>query len=73
MTRTPILGESQSTRVPNRLAKPSISDVNLDQYSSMPSMKGMDTVEASSEYILLPTEVGINQVGESDKVSNSRR
>ena len=34
-------------------------------------MKAMDSVEVSSAALYLPPEVGINQVGESDKVSNS--
>ena len=38
----------------------------------MPSVKGMDPDEASSEALHLPPEVVINQVGEIYKVSNSR-
>ena len=37
----------------------------------MPSAKGMDAVEACSTDIYLPTELGINQLGESYKVRNS--
>ena len=35
------------------------------------SVNGMDPVEAISSALHLPPETGINQVGESDKVSNS--
>ena len=38
----------------------------------MPSVKGIDPLEASSEDIHLPPEVVINQVSESEKVINSR-
>ena len=36
----------------------------------MPSVKVTDPVEASSASLHLPPEVGINQVGVSDKVGN---
>ena len=38
----------------------------------MPSVKVMDIVDAISAAPNLPPEVDINQVGETDKVSNSR-
>ena len=38
----------------------------------MPSMKGIDPYEASSATLHLPPEVGINQLGESAKLINSR-
>ena len=56
---------------PKRLTQPEISAINLDESSSIPSVKLMDTVEAISEDIHLPPELGINQVGESEKVRNS--
>ena len=68
---TPRLGESHPIRGSKRLDQPKISDVNLYESSSMASVKGMDPVEASSEALSFPPEVGINQVGESDKVSSS--
>ena len=37
----------------------------------MPIVKEIYTVEASSASLHLPPEVGINRVGESDKVENS--
>ena len=37
----------------------------------MPSVKGIDPYEASSEDYHLPPAEGINQVGDSAKVSNS--
>ena len=37
----------------------------------MPSVKGMNPVETSLSALYIPPEVGINQVGESDKVVNS--
>ena len=56
LTHTPILGESQPTRGPKRLDQTDSSDVNLDESSSMPSMKDMDPDEASSEALHLPPE-----------------
>ena len=61
--RTPILGEYHPTKGPNRLAQPESSAVDLDESSSMPSVKVMDPDEASPEDL---------QVGESDNVINSR-
>ena len=66
------MGQYQPTRVPKRLIQPNSSSVNLDESSYRPSVKGMDPVESSSASLHLPPEVGINQVGESDNVSNSR-
>ena len=37
----------------------------------MPSVKGLDIVEASLGALCFPPEEGTNQVGESAKVSNS--
>ena len=54
------------------LAQRDISEVMLDKSSSMPSVKGMDPDEASAAALCLTPELGINQVSESDKVSNSR-
>ena len=71
LTHTPRLGEYQPKRVPNRLDQTNSSAVNLDESSSMTSVKGMDPVEASSSALHLPPYVGINRVVESDKVSNS--
>ena len=56
---------------PKRLNQPNISAINLDETSYMPSVEVVDPVEASSEACRLPPEVGINQVGEIDKVGNS--
>ena len=72
LTCTPKLGESRNTRGPKRLAQTDISAVNIDEYPSMPSVNGMDQVKTSSADFHLPPEVGINQVGENDKVRNSR-
>ena len=66
------MGESQPTRGPKKLAQTDSSDVNICESSSMPSVKGMDPEEASSADLHLPPEEGINQFGESAKVSNPR-
>ena len=71
MTHTPRLGEYQPKRVPDSLDQTNSSAVNIDESSSMTSVKGMDPVEASSSALHLPPYVGINRVVESDKVSNS--
>ena len=55
-----------------RLARPNSSSINLDESSSRTSVKVMDPEEASLSALQLPPEVGINEVCESDKVSNSR-
>ena len=57
---------------PTRLAQHNSSAVNLYESSSMSSLKVMDPVEAISAHLNLPPEEDINQVDESDKVSNSR-
>ena len=62
------LGESQNTRLPKRLAQPDISVVNIDESSFIPSVKGVDPVEASSEALRLPPLLVINHLGESDKL-----
>ena len=66
------MGESNTTRGPRRLDQPDRSAVNIYKSSSMLSVKGMNPNEASSAALPLPPELGINQVGKSDKVSNSR-
>ena len=71
LSHTPILLESHPTRVPKRLAQPDSLAVDLDESSSMPSVKGMDPDNASSAALHLPPEEGINQVGDSSKVRNS--
>ena len=43
----------------------------MHENPSIPSVEGMDTVEASSSVLCLPSEEGINQLDESTKVSNS--
>ena len=65
------MGEFQTTRGPKRLDQPKISAVNIYEYSSRTSAKGMDLVEAISADLHLPPELGIKQVGESDKVRKS--
>ena len=55
----------------NRLTQPEISAVNRDELSSMPSVKGLDKIEASSAALHIPPEVGINKVGESNNFINS--
>ena len=64
LTITPRLGEYHPTRVPKRLAQPESSDVNLDESSSMPSVKSMDPDEASSAALHLTPKEGISQVGD---------
>ena len=71
MTHTPRLGDYHPTRGTKRLDQTNSSDVNLDESSSMTSVKGMDPVEANLSALHLPPEVGINRVVESDKVGNS--
>ena len=66
------MGESHITRGLVRLNQPDNSYLNLDEFLYIPSVKCMNPVEASSSALRLLTEVGINQVGESGKVSNSR-
>ena len=72
LTLTPRMGESHITRGLVRLNQPDNSYLNLDEFLYIPSVKCMNPVEASSSALRLLTEVGINQVGESGKVSNSR-
>ena len=72
LDHTPRLGESLPRRISKKLYQPKISSVNLDEYSSMPSVKFKDTYEKSSAALRLPLEKGINQVGDSSKISNSR-
>ena len=67
-----ILGESHPINGTKRLAQPKILAVNLDESSSMPSVKGVGPVESSSADIHLPPKVGIKQVGECEKLSNSK-
>ena len=71
LTRTPIMGEYHPTMVPNRLTQPYSSAVNLDESSSMPSVKGIDPYEASSAALHLLSEEVINKVCDSAKLSNS--
>ena len=70
MTHAPRLGESHVTRLHKSLAQLDRLDVNLDESSSMPSVKYMDEYEACSAALRLPSEEGINQLGESAKLSN---
>ena len=70
-TSTSRLGEYYITMVSKRLNQLDSSCVNLNESSPIPSVKGMDPLEASSEALRLHPEVGTNQVGEIDKVSNS--
>ena len=48
LTHTPRLGYYKPTRVPKRLTQPYSSSVNIYESSSMTSLKGRYTVEASS-------------------------
>ena len=52
------------------LNQPDTLYVNIDESSFISTVKGLYLVEASSEDLHLPPEVGINQVGESAKVIN---
>ena len=63
LTCTPILGDSYHKRGTKRLTQTNRSAVNIDESSSMTSVKFSDAVEASSATLHLPPEVGINQVG----------
>ena len=72
MTHKPILVYSSPTRVPNRLAQPHISYVNIYESLSVPSVKGMDPYESISAALHLPPEESINKLGNSTKVRKSR-
>ena len=71
MTRTPIMGEYNTTRGTNKLTPLEISSFNLDESKFMTSVNGMDPVEVNSTALHLPPQVGLNKLVESDKVSNS--
>ena len=58
--------------VPKRLDQPDSSPVDIYESSSMPSVKGVDICEVSSEALHLLLEEGINQVCERVKIINSR-
>ena len=62
--------DSQPTRWPKILNQSNSSTVNLYELSSRKIVKGMDIYEATSADLHLPPEVGIHQVGESDKIIN---
>ena len=72
LTFTTRLVENQPTRGPKRLTQPKNSAVNLNEFLSMISLKGMDPDEASLTDLHIPTEECINQVGYSAKVRNYR-
>ena len=71
MTHTQRQEESHTRRGNKRLAQPDSLAVNIDESSPIPSVKGMDTDEASSAALNLPPEEGITKLGDSDKVRNS--
>ena len=63
------MGDYQPTRDPTRatITQDRLA-VNLDHSSSMPSVKSVYTVEASSAAIHLPQEEGIKKSDERDKL-----
>ena len=56
LTCKPILVESHPTRGTNRPTQHGISDVNIYESLSMPSVKVFDPIEASSASLCLPPE-----------------
>ena len=71
MTFTPILGEYQPTKGIKKATKSERSDLNLDESSSILSVKGIYSVEAVSVGIKLPPSERNSQLGDSDNARNS--
>ena len=71
MTFTPILGEYQPTKGIKKATKSERSDLNLDESSSILSVKGIYSVEAVSVGIKLPPLERNSQLGDSDNARNS--
>ena len=71
MTFTPILGEYQPTKGIKKATKSERSDLNLDESSSILSVKVIYSVEAVSAGIKLPPAERNSQLGDSDNARNS--